>query len=113
MEGKTKTADLLFVILTTTAAAAELPTALVGFLCPCHPCAKLQHSLADLHRVQAVPVPYAHSAATPTFLQASQAPSVPTSHTTGAETLHLMVADSAATPSSSSSQTLWTLVSPV
>ena len=39
--------------------------------------------------------------------------SVPTSWTTSAETLHLMVADSATTPSSSSSQTLWSLISPV
>ena len=111
MEGKTETANLLFVVLMMTAAAAELPTASVGFLCPCHPCAKLQHSLADLHRVQAMPVPYAYSAMTLAFLQVSQAPSVPTSHTTGAETLCLMVADSATMPSLSSSRTLWTLVS--
>ena len=103
MEGKSEMADLLFIVSTMTAAAAELPAALVGFLCPCRPCAKLQHSLADLHRVQAAPVPYAHSATIPAFLQVSQAPSVPTSCTTGAETLRLMVADSAATPSLSSS----------
>ena len=75
----------------------------MGFLCPCHPCAKLQHSLADLHQAQAMPVPYAHLAATPTFLQVSQAPSVLTNHTASAETLRLMVADSAAMPSSFSS----------
>ena len=106
-------ADLLFVISTTTAAATELPAVLVGFLCPCRPCAKLQRSLADLHRAQAAPVLYAHSAATPAFLQASHAPSVPTSHTAGAETFHLMMADLAAMPSSSCSQTLWKSVSPV
>ena len=104
-------ANLLFVISTTT--TAELPAVSVGFLCPCHPCAKLQRSLADLHWAQALPVPYAHSATTPTFLQVSHAPSVPTSHTAGAETFHLTVADSAATPSSSCSQTLWKSVSPV
>ena len=65
----------------TTAAATELPVALVGFLCPCHPCTKLQRSLADLHWAQAVPVPYTHLAVTPAFLQVSQAPSVLTSHT--------------------------------
>ena len=103
-------ANLLFIISTTTA-TTKLPAASVGFLCPCHPCAKLQHSLANLHQAQAAPVPYAHSAATLAFLQVSQAPSVPTSHTAGTKTLRLMVADSAATPSSSSSQTLWMLVS--
>ena len=113
MEGKTKTADLLLVVSMTTAATAKLPAASVGFLCPCRPCAKLQHSLADLHRVQAAPVPYMHLAATPAFLQASHAPSVPTSHTAGAETFHLMVADSATTPSSSCSRTLWKPVCPV
>ena len=106
-------ADLLFVISTTTAAAAELPAVSVGFLCPCRPCTKLQRSLADLHRAQAAPVPYAHSAATPTFLQALHAPSVPTSRTAGAETFRLMMADSATTPSSSCSRTLWKSVSPV
>ena len=106
-------ADLLFVILMMTATATELPAALVGFLCPCRPWAKLQRSLADLHRAQAVLVPYAHSATTPTFLQASHAPSVPTSHTAGAETFRLTVADSATTPSSSCSRTLWKSVSPV
>ena len=110
--GESETADLLFIVSTTTA-AAELPTVSVGFLCPCRPCAKLQRSLADLHRAQATPVPYAHSAATPTFLQAWHAPSVPTSCTAGAETFRLTVADSAATPSSSCSQTLWKPVSPV
>ena len=60
-----------------------------------------------------VPVPYAHSAATPAFLQASHAPSVPTNRTAGAETFRLTVADSAATPSSSCSRTLWKPVSPV
>ena len=103
-------ANLLFVISTTTA-AAELPAVSVGFLCPCRPCAKLQRSLADLHRAQAAPVPYAHSAATPAFLQAWHAPSVPTSRTAGAETFRLMMADSAATPSSSCSRTLWKSVS--
>ena len=83
----------------------------MGFLCPCRPCAKLQRSLADLHQVQAVPVLYAHSAATPTFLQASHAPSVLTSRTTGAETFRLTVADSAAMLSSSCSRTLWKSVS--
>ena len=106
-------ANLLFVISTTTATATELPTASVGFLCLCCPCAKLQRSLADLHWVQAAPVPYTHSATTPAVLQLVQAPSVLTSHTAGAKTLCLMVADSAATPSLSSSRTLWTLVSPV
>ena len=105
-------ADLLFIVSTTTA-AAELPAVSVGFLCLCRPCAKLQRSLADLHRVQAAPVPYVHLAATPAFLQASHAPSVLTSHTAGAETFHLMVADLAATLSSSCSQTLWKSVSPV
>ena len=42
MEGKTEMADLLFIILTMTATAAELPAASVGFLCLCRPCAKLQ-----------------------------------------------------------------------
>ena len=74
--GESETADLLFVVSMTTAAAAELPAASVGFLCLCCPCAKLQRSLADLHRVQAVPVPYAHSAVTPAFLQASHAHSL-------------------------------------
>ena len=101
--GESETADLLFVVSTTTAAATELPTASVGFLCPCRPCAKLQRSLADLHWAQATPVPYAHSAATPAFLQASHAPLVLTSRTTGAETFRLTVVDSAATPSSSCS----------
>ena len=110
---ESETADLLFVVLMMTAAAAELPTVSVGFLCPCHPCAKLQRSLADLHWAQAAPVPYAHSAVTPAFLQASHAPSVPTSRTAGAETFRLMMADSAATPSSSCSRTLWKSVSPV
>ena len=95
----------------TTAATAELPAALVGFLCLGHPCAKLQRSLVDLHRAQATPVPYAHSAATPAFLQVSYAPSVLTSRTAGAETFCLTVADSAATPSSSCSRTLWKSVS--
>ena len=110
--GESETADLLFVVSTTTA-AAELPAVLVGFLCPCRPCAKLQCSLADLHRAQAALVPYVHSAATPAFLQVSHAPSVPTSHTTGAETFRLTVADSAAMPSSSCSRILWKPVSPV
>ena len=110
--GESETADLLFVVSTTTA-AAELPAVSVGFLCPCHPCAKLQRSLADLHRVQAALVPYTHSAATPAFLQASHAPSVPTSRTASAETFRLTVADSAATPSLSCSRTLWKPVSPV
>ena len=96
-----------------TAATTELPAALVGFLCPCCPCAKLQCSLADLHWVQATPVLYAHSAVTPAFLQVSHAPSVPTSCTASAKTLCLIVVDLATTPSSSSSWTLWTLVSPV
>ena len=85
----------------------------MGFLCLCCPCTKLQRSLADLHQAQAAPVPYAHSAVTPAFLQVSHAPSVPTSRTAGAETLHLIVVDLATTPSSSSSRTLWMLVSPV
>ena len=96
-----------------TAAATELPTALVGFLCPCYPCAKLQCNLADLHQAQAALVPYTHSAVTPTFLQVLHAPLVLTSRTTGTETLHLIVVDLAAMPFSSSSRTLWTLVSPV
>ena len=87
----------------TTTAAAELPIASVGFLCPCRLCAKLQCSLADLHQAQATLVPYAHLAVTPAFLQASHAPSVLTSHTAGIETFHLMVADLAATPSLSCS----------
>ena len=111
--GESETADLLFVVSTMTAAAAELPAVSVGFLCPCRPCAKLQRSLADLHRAQAELVPYVHSAATPAFLQASHAPSVLTSHTASAETFRLMMADSAATPSSSCSRTLWKSVSPV
>ena len=94
---------VLFVVKTTTAAVTELPAALVGFLCPCHPCAKLQHNLAVLHRAQATPVSYAHLDVTSALLQVLQVPSVPTSQTTGAKTLHLMVADSATTPSSSSS----------
>ena len=110
---ESETADLLFVVLATTAAAAKLPAVSVGFLCPCRPCAKLQRSLADLHQAQAVPVPYTHLAATPAFLQASHAPLVPTSRTAGAETFRLMMADSAATPSSSCSRTLWKSVSPV
>ena len=36
-----------------TAAAAKLPAVSVDFLCLCRPCAKLQCSLADLHRAQA------------------------------------------------------------
>ena len=96
--GESETADVLFVVSTTTTAAAKLPTASVGFLCLCRPCAKLQRNLADLHRVQAVLVPYAHLAATPAFLQASHAPSVLTRHTAGAETFRLMVADSATMP---------------
>ena len=56
--GESEMADLLFVVSTTTA-AAELPAVSVGFLCLCRPCAKLQRSLADLHRAQAAPVPYA------------------------------------------------------
>ena len=110
---ESETADLLFVVSTTTAATAELPTVSVGFLCPCRPCTKLQCSLANLHRAQAAPLPYMHLAATPAFLQASHAPSVPTSLTAGAETFHLMMADSAAMPSSSCSRTLWKSVSPV
>ena len=94
-------ANLLFIVSMTTATTAELPAASVGFLCPCRPCAKLQCSLADLYWAQATPVPYAHSAMTPAFLQMSYAPSVLTSRTAGAETFRLMVADSAATPSSS------------
>ena len=110
---ESETANLLFVVSTTTAATAELPAVSVGFLCLCRPCAKLQRNLANLHRAQAAPIPYAHLAATPTFLQVSHAPSVPTSCTAGAETFRLTMADLAATPSSSCSRTLWKSVSPV
>ena len=52
---------------------------------------------------QAVLVPYMHLAVTPAFLQVLHAPSVPTSHTAGAKTFHLTMADSVATPSLSCS----------